>query len=152
MRLIAHIVCILMITLGCSKPQPKAIAYGKAECAHCNMLITDKKFGAELVTDKGRYYFFDSAECLFDYLKENPDLKYTHILVTHFMQPDLLADAATSFYVISPELPSPMGAFLTAYPTAEIANQFATKHGGEVFSFKQLAEKFSFNATIVSPN
>ncbi len=152
MRLIAQILFILMITLGCSKPQPKAIAYGKAECAHCNMLITDKKFGAELVTDKGRYYFFDSAECLFDYLKENPDLKYTHILVTHFTQPDLLADAATSFYVISQELPSPMGAFLTTYPTAEVAQEFAAKHRGEVYSFQQLQEKFSFNAATVSPN
>ena len=140
---------IAVFTAACSSIEPKPIAYGKSECAYCNMLVTDKKFGAEIVTDKGRYYFFDSAECMFRYMGDEENAPYKHICVTHFGQPEAVADARHSHYVISKEIPSPMGAFLSAYPSEVEARKVASESNGEAYTFLQMAEKFNVDVTRV---
>ena len=70
MRIKNIILVLSLITIlisACSKgPQP--INYGEDECEFCKMMVMDKRYGAELVTDKGKIYFFDSIECLVGYL------------------------------------------------------------------------------------
>jgi len=146
MRVLFSIFILLVITLGCSNMEPRAIAYGNAECAHCSMMVTDQKFGAELITDKGRYYFFDSAECMFEYMAEDENSTYSHILITPFLQPSTLADAKTSFFLISEGIPSPMGASLSAYSTLEEAKTQATMHGGEVYNYSQILDNYKIGA------
>ncbi|MGB5288980.1 MAG: hypothetical protein WBN42_10875, partial [Ignavibacteriaceae bacterium] len=52
---------LLFLLASCgSKPEP--INYGKDECEFCRMQISDNRYGAELVTDKGKVYKFDSIE------------------------------------------------------------------------------------------
>lgn len=136
------IALVIVLAGSCTSNQPKPIAYGTDLCSFCQMMVTDKKFGSELVTDKGRYYFFDSAECMLRYMAENKDQHYAHILVTHFGTPDAVADAKTSFYVISKEIPSPMGANLSAYPSRKEADDVASAHGGKVYSFDELAKLY----------
>ncbi len=146
MKLTFSILIMFAITLGCSNMEPRAIEYGNAECAHCNMMVTEQKFGAELVTDKGRYYFFDSAECLFEYMSEQENTNYTHVLVTPFLQPNTLVDAKSSFYLISSGIPSPMGAFLSSYASLEEAKTQATMHGGEIYNYTQILENYQIGA------
>jgi len=136
------IVMVIVLAGGCTSNQPKPIAYGSDLCSFCQMMVTDKKFGSELVTDKGRYYFFDSSECMLRYMSENEETHFAHILVTHFGAPDVLADAKTSFYVVSKEIPSPMGANLSAYPNRETAEEIAAAHNGKIYSFEELAKLY----------
>ena len=144
-----QLIIVAVLFSACSGYEPKPIAYGKAECAFCSMLVTDKKFGAEIVTEKGRYYFFDSAECMFRYMHDGKQAPYKHILVTHFGSKEGTSDAQTSYYLISKDIPSPMGAFLSAYSSEEEAKQLAQHHNGEVFTFKQMAEKYDVNLSEV---
>ena len=58
---------------ACSKGH-QPINYGEDECEFCKMMVMDKRYGAELVTDKGKIYFFDSIECL--------AVSYTHLIHT----------------------------------------------------------------------
>jgi copper chaperone NosL len=132
----------MLALLACSRPQPKPIKYGSDLCAYCQMMVTDKKFGAELVTEKGRYHFFDSAECMLRYMAEDEPGNYAHILITHLGTPDALADARNSYYVISEEIPSPMGGNLSAYATQAEAEAVAAKHKGTAYTFAQLAELY----------
>jgi copper chaperone NosL len=52
---------------ACATTEPRPIAYGHDECAYCRMIISDARFGAALVTAKGRTVAFDSSECLASY-------------------------------------------------------------------------------------
>jgi len=48
---------------GCAPAGPRAIAYGREQCAYCRMTVDDPRYGAELVTRTGRVHVFDSIEC-----------------------------------------------------------------------------------------
>jgi hypothetical protein len=44
--------------------------WGKQPCAHCSMVLSDRSFGAQLVTVGGERWFFDDAGCLVMFLEE----------------------------------------------------------------------------------
>jgi copper chaperone NosL len=47
---------------------PLEPAWGKTACGSCSMLVSDKRFAAELVTSRGDHLFFDDPGCLASYL------------------------------------------------------------------------------------
>lgn len=49
-----------------------SIAFGLDSCAECRMIVSDRRFGAQLVTNTGKAITFDSIECLRQYLAHNP--------------------------------------------------------------------------------
>jgi copper chaperone NosL len=118
---------------------PQPITYSKDQCAYCEMSISDQRFGSELVTDKGKVYKFDSIECMADYAnEEEPTGNY---YVTCFDQPGELQEAQSCFYVISREIPSPMGGFLSAYNSRAKAETTLEKAGGEQLTWDELRER-----------
>jgi len=136
---IISIMLLLGVIAGC-QVEPKPIAYGAANCAHCNMLISDNRYGAELVNDKGKPYFFDSAECLAAYLNQQPaqQQKAALVLVSDFTNPGELIDAHTARFLQSNALPSPMGMNLTAVADEATAKKMQQEHGGELLTWDQV--------------
>ncbi len=82
-------------------------------------MIVDERFGAELVTKKGKVYKFDAIECLLPETIKNGEDNYAHILVTDYLNPPTLIDATSSAFLISKNRPSPMGGNLSAYFTED---------------------------------
>lgn len=126
---------------GCT-PSPAPIRFGQDNCANCQMLVMDAHFGAELVTDKGKIYVFDSIECLAWYStsdKMPPDQIHSR-WVTVFDATGTLADAATAFYLSSENLRSPMGLNLSAFSDENTARSFQQNHGGEVLRWDGVTE------------
>lgn len=130
----------LSVLLGCSS-ELEPIKYGKDECHYCSMKIMDPKFGAEAVTDKGRVYTFDSGECLLRYLKESANA-HAHLAVTNFNAPKTLIQAEQSWFLMSENVPSPMGAYLSAYANKQEAAEMQSQQGGDLFDWNQLQEQF----------
>lgn len=133
---------VCCIFLWSCTPTPVDINYHEDECANCKMIIADPNFGAELVTLKGKVHKYDSAECLFRELAENPTEKYAHILVTDYLQANKLIDASNAFFLISDQLPSPMGANLSSYIEATAAQKMQEEKGGDVFDFDEILEMY----------
>lgn len=132
---------LVLFTFSCSiKPEP--IHYGEENCVHCQMTIMDHRYGTEAVTGKGKVYKFDSIECLIEYINENDQQDYPLILFTPFDKPGTLIDARKSHVLHSENLPSPMGMYLTAFETEATALSFKDTHGGKVFCWKGLMERF----------
>jgi copper chaperone NosL len=53
---------------GCDAgPQP--IRYGQDECSECGMIISDRRFGAETITRKGKVFKFDDIGCMVSFLE-----------------------------------------------------------------------------------
>jgi copper chaperone NosL len=67
------LVAIFIITVfaSCASEGPVPFNLGKEACSFCKMQITDARFGAEIITVKGKVYKFDDMHCLFSFLKEN---------------------------------------------------------------------------------
>jgi copper chaperone NosL len=104
----------LLLLVACST-QPQPMYYGIDACVFCKMTIVDRQHAAQLVTVKGKAYKYDAIECMMNDLKrwDLPDI--AHYLVTDYSNPGVLTNAITADFLISEEIPSPMGEFLTAF-------------------------------------
>jgi copper chaperone NosL len=130
---------ILLIT-ACSK-DPKPIQYGQDQCAFCSMAIVQKTHASQLVTDKGKQYKFDAIECMVNYVKNSPEkAKNASLLVADYNQPEKMISAEEATYLISKNLPSPMGAYLTAFKTKADAKEVQKKLDGKIFQWDELKE------------
>ncbi len=115
---------------SCSK-QPQNINYGSDQCAYCSMTIVDQKHAAEIVTTKGKVYKFDAIECMIDYKNsgEIEAYKIDNYYVNYFENDGHLLPVQECFFLISPKIPSPMGANLTAFKSR--ANNWIIQNGLE---------------------
>ena len=103
-------VLLSMIILASCGSEPEPINYGHDECEFCRMQITDNKYGAELVTEKGKIYKFDSIECMIEFSLVKNTLGDTNnkLLITDFDNPGNFIDARNSVYVMNDKFRSPM--------------------------------------------
>ena len=111
MEKIIFVLNFLLVLLTSCSNQPEPISYGEDECEFCKMMVMDKRYGAELVTDKGKIYKFDSIECLVDYIdnKKLSKENYSSVWVGNYANPGNLIDASRAIYLKNDELRSPMG-------------------------------------------
>jgi len=139
-----YFICLLLFMACSCNVKERPVDYGSDECAYCKMTIMDHRYGAELVTGKGKVYTFDAAECLIEYLYHNEDLVKTasYLLVTSYTEPDQLIDAKTASYLVSKAMPSPMGAYLTSFSSRKIAEEYLQKKAGKLYSWDELYADF----------
>jgi copper chaperone NosL len=119
--------------VACGRDEPRPIAYDEASCTYCHMGITDRRFGAELVTEKGKVHTFDSIECLASYYLKHRGAARS-MWVTDFPRPGTLIRADSAHYVRGGEAQSPMGLGLVAYGESAAAAR-ATARGGEAIGW-----------------
>ena len=127
----------LFIMLGCSVgPQP--IEYGQDGCHFCKMTIVDKLHAAEIVTKKGKVYKFDATECMINFLDEFDISIVKLYLSNNYSNPEELIDATKATFLISENVPSPMGAFLSAFKNKEDAIKVQAEKSGEIYTWNEL--------------
>ena len=133
---------ILLYMVACSaKPQP--IDFGNDNCQFCDMTIMDNKHAAELVTVKGKVFKFDAIECMLRYIARTDKQEYAYQLISDYSSPGELVIAEQSMYLISKNLPSPMGAFLSGFLSDEAANLAMEENGGALYNWEQISEKIN---------
>jgi len=125
--------CLLILFLSCNV-SPKAIDYGQDGCHFCKMTIVDKHHAAEIITQKGKIYTFDATECMVNFLTEFDVSKVKLFLTTNYSNPGELIDATQATFIINTNIPSPMGAFLSAFKNKEDA----LEQGGDIYSWSEL--------------
>lgn len=134
---VKHILFILLglVFLGCSV-QPHPIAYGTDACHYCKMTIVDNQHAAQIVTKKGKAFKFDAIECMVNHLKEIDQEKVALFLTSNYITPGELINAQEAVYLISEQIPSPMGAFLSAFKTPDQVNSIEVQ--GEQYTWQEL--------------
>lgn len=133
---------LLLFFLASCNVEPEPINYNYDECAYCKMKISDTRFGAEMVTSKGKIHKYDSAECLARTYIENEKKDYAFILVTDYSQPNNLIDASTVTFLISKNQPSPMGGNLSVYEDKALAESILSEKGGKLLTFEGLVKEY----------
>lgn len=127
------------IFVACS-PQPKPIEYGSDICDFCRMTIVDQQHGAELVTTKAKVYKFDAIECMVQYALQKKEQEYALFLVNDYLGNGDLVDATSCTFLISSNIPSPMGAYLSAFSDTESAQSWKKEKSGAIYTWPELNE------------
>lgn len=133
------IISLLLLFYGCNV-SPEAINYGSDGCHFCKMTIVDKIHAAEIVTKKGKVYKFDSTECMLHLLNDFDTSEIKLYLSNNYTEPEILIDATKATFLISKNIPSPMGAFISAFKTKVDALKIQSVKSGELYSWNQLLE------------
>jgi len=133
-----------VLSLGC-QVRPKPIDYGHVGCHYCSMTIVDQQHAAQLVTKKGKVFNFDAVECMMNQLKDEDGTAMALFLVNDFDRPGELTDATKATYLISENIPSPMGAFLSAFSEEEEALHVKDVNGGELLTWNALKQQFKLD-------
>ena len=116
----------------CADIKPEPIRINKDNCDYCEMTIVDGRFGAEVITEKGRFYKFDDVSCLKRYVKENSTQIFAQKLVNDYSANNVLIDVNTSYFLHSDNIHSPMGGDLAAFSSKDSADKYAIIWGTEV--------------------
>jgi copper chaperone NosL len=131
------IFALLLLFLSCNvSPQP--INYGSDGCHFCKMTIVDKVHAAEIVTKKGKVYKFDATECMINFMNEFDTSEIQLYLSNNYTEPEALIDATKATFLISENIPSPMGAFLSTFKTKEDATKTQSDKGGTLYTWVEL--------------
>jgi copper chaperone NosL len=119
------------LAAGCSR-EAVPVRYGQDECAFCKMTLVDQRFGAELVTAKGKVLIFDDLACLFRHQRANPAPagNGARVFVIDFAQPAHLVPAEAAHYLLDDRLRSPMGGGIAAFGQAAEREQSQRQLGG----------------------
>lgn len=121
---------------------PEPINYGSDACHFCQMTIVDKVHAAEIVTNKGKVYKFDATECMINFMDDFDTSEIKLYLSNNYTEPEVLIDATKATFLISQNIPSPMGAFLSAFKNKADAEKFQAEKGGELYTWETLLAKF----------
>jgi copper chaperone NosL len=131
------IVSLLLLFYSCNV-SPQAINYGSDGCHFCRMTIVDKVHAAEIVTKKGKVYKFDASECMINFLGAFDTSEIKLYLSNNYSEPEVLIDATKASFLISENVPSPMGEFLSAFKTEEEAQKMQSEKGGTLYTWNLL--------------
>ena len=112
---VAGIFALLPLASCSSGPEP--IRYGQDNCHACKMTLTDRRFGAEIVTVKGRVYKFDDLNCMVDYLKSGNIAaeNIAQVVVVDFQKTGSFVDVESAFFLQNEALKSPMRGDVAAF-------------------------------------
>ena len=132
-------IIIVLYLFACSA-EPKPIEYGHDNCQFCDMTIIDNQHSAEVVSLKGKIYKFDSIECMIRYINRDADEEYAHQLISDYSNPGELINAEQSIYLVSKNIPSPMGEFLSGYSSEDEAKLALEENGGILYNWKHIKE------------
>src|SRR5688572_7001646 len=136
-------VLVVFILLSCTT-DPVPLRYGKDACHLCKMTLMDKKFGGELVTEKGKVYKFDDVNCMINFINSGylNDETLAHKLIIDYSQPEKLIPAEEAFYLKSDQIRSPMASEVAAFATQKAMEKSKTKLNGIYLAWAELMTQF----------
>ena len=133
----------ILSTSSCST-DPEPLVYGIDLCNFCKMTLMDKKFGAELVTKKGKVYKFDDMNCFLNFYNsgfENTE-EYHHKLVVDFASEGKLIDATHAFYIKSSAIRSPMDGQVAAFESKANSDRYKNEWKGIYLAWGEVITQY----------
>ena len=130
---------ILLFLISCNT-NPEPFEPGKDICYACKMAISDTRFGAELITKKGKIYKFDDLHCLAGFLgsKTVEDKDIAQTLTINFNKQNSFLDVNKAVFLTGGALKSPMGSNTAGFSTREELLQTQKAMNGEVSDWPTL--------------
>jgi len=120
------------------KPQP--IELGKDNCYFCKMTVSDPRFGAEIITNKGKIYKFDDMHCVLAFLKSGslPSKEIKDVYFVTFGGNHGFVKSTDASLLKSDDLHSPMNGNVAAFANADSMRQTMELVKGAPVTWKEL--------------
>ncbi len=128
----------VVLLSGCGQKGPVPVSVGEDGCSHCLMTIADERYATELITEKGRVYFFDSVECLAGFYLDQDPADVASLWVTDFHTQTGLIPVEEAFFLRSKDLRSPMGMNLTAFGSGIEPQAVLNSFMGEILDWTEV--------------
>lgn len=111
---------------------PEPIRYGQDECFNCKMTLTDKRFGAEIVTKKGKVYKFDDLNCLVNHLNSGAIAadQIAQTVTVDFKKTGSFVDVQKAFFLQNEAIKSPMRADIASFSDKQDMEAVKAEVGG----------------------
>ncbi|WP_333878868.1 nitrous oxide reductase accessory protein NosL [Flavobacterium sp.] len=138
MRTFALSLITLLTLISCGSNEPKPIKLNIDSCDFCKMTIANGKFGAELITQKGRYYKFDDLACMVQFAKSNTVVPYQSFFVNDYLKDNTLISVEAAFFIKSDKLNSPMRGNMAAFSTAAQQGEYTKKLGAQTLTWSEV--------------
>ena len=131
-----------IISLSSCNTGPEALKVGVDNCYVCKMTISDVRFGAEVVTGKGKIFKFDDAACILSYLKKNAaeTANIKNIYLTNYTGTHQLLDVNTAFFLKAEALRSPMGGNIAAFDHKDSLLVVQKRFPGSIVAWNDLSK------------
>lgn len=141
--MIFPLVVLSALLFSCST-EPEPLRFGKDACHTCKMTIVDKKFGAEIVTKKGKVYKFDDLNCMVNFHNSGyeEESEMEHRLVIDYANPERLIDTQHAFFVKSDQLRTPMASEVAAFSSEADYKKFNMSAKGILMSWGEVIKEF----------
>jgi copper chaperone NosL len=108
-----------------NEPQPPEIIYGQDVCAACGMVIDQPRSASAILLNTGEYLKFDDIGDMIVFPMDRPD-KQPAAWFVHDANSEEWIRAETAYYVVSPEIRTPMGYGILAFSNEQSAEEYAT--------------------------
>ena len=120
-----------------SEPQPPDIAYGRDICDSCGMIISDARFAAATILADGKGLKFDDPGEMLAYHARRQEIKVRAWFVHDYVSQKWIP-GQDAFYVIAPEVKSPMGTGTAAFSNRAEADAFAARLNVKAMTFDEV--------------
>ena len=120
--------------------EPADVHIGTEECAHCSMMISDRRFATQVLNTKGRSWKFDSIECLRAFVHAGTlGRDELHSAWVTDGNDETWVRAETAAFLRSDAVRSPMGGGLLAFAAVSAAHAASEDAGdGTVMSWPEV--------------
>lgn len=134
------ITVLLTVTLSSCSTDPQPIRIGQDNCDFCKMTVSDKRFGAEVVTKKGKIYKFDDGHCLLAFLSSQKvaSTEIGEVYFTNFLSPNDLINVKKAYFLQSPALKSPMNGNIAAFTNEDSLHKMIATYYGNKISWEDM--------------
>lgn len=135
------VIAVFILLISCSV-NPEPLVAGRDQCYTCKMPVADTRYGAEVVTRKGKIFKFDDIICMVQYLNsgliEQKDI--SSALVANYQNGKELIDASGACFLISEQLKTPMNSQAVAFTDCKSAESFLNTFTGKLVSWDELSQ------------
>lgn len=107
---------VAFFVISCNSA-PSRLIPGKDNCHFCKMTISDIRFGAEIISDKGKILKFDDPQCAISFLRSGEGESYpvSEIYFTDFSGGHQLIDSKNTIFLKTESLKAPMGGAFSCF-------------------------------------
>jgi copper chaperone NosL len=138
MKKSAFLLFASLVLISCVSGEPKPLQLNADVCDYCKMTIASGQFGAELITQKGRYYKFDDIACMIHFAKSNKVVPYKAFFVGDYLMDSALIPVEKCYFLKGGTINSPMNGNAIAFTSKNEAERYQSKFNAAILSWKEL--------------
>ena len=136
------IACLLLMTITSCNVGPEPLKMGIDNCYFCKMTISDVRFGAELITQKGKIFKFDDTRCIISFIQTKTVTtgNVKNIYLTNYSGTHQLIDVNNALLLKADEFRSPMGGNVAAFNSRDSLANIQKRFLGKPVNWNDLIE------------